>query len=70
MKQRHWQACDFVVTSTSPAYDGKPGVNRFGYCAKCKADMQSFCHDSVPQPIKHYSSHGAARALGLWSGRR
>ena len=58
--KRHWTKEDFVVTSTSPAYDGGPVPNRFGYCRKCKADMQSFAGG----PLLHYNSHGCARKVG------
>ena len=61
--KRHWEPKDFVVTSTSPAYDGSAAVNRFGYCAVCKADMASFGGDG---PIRHYHSHKETRKLGLW----
>ena len=63
---RHWTESDFVVTATSPAYDGSEFPNRFGYCRVCKADMQSFSGDGKPGPIKHYHSHQRAKALGLW----
>ena len=62
---RHWEPADFVVTSTSPAYDGSDAVNRFGYCRKCRADMQSFGGNGKPGPILHYKSHTRARSLGL-----
>ena len=63
---RHWSEADFVVTSTSPAYDGSECPNRFGYCRKCKADMQSFGATNGPGPLKHYHSHMRAKALGIW----
>ena len=66
MRKKHWTESDFVVTETSPAYDGSDCLNRYGYCRVCKADMQSFGGSNKQGPIKHYSSHGAARSLGLW----
>jgi hypothetical protein len=61
MARKHWTKDDFVVTSTSPSYDGGPVPNRFGYCRVCKADMQSFSGG----PIKHYHSHHAAIKAGI-----
>ena len=63
--RRHWKPSDFIVTSTSPAYDGSNVANRFGYCRVCHADMQSFGTKGKNGPILHYSSHRNARALGF-----
>lgn len=63
--KKHWTDKDFVVTSTSPAYDGKGNVNRVGYCRVCKADMQSFAHNGKQGKVLHYNSHEEARRLGL-----
>lgn len=63
---RHWQSTDFVVTAETPAYDGSPAVNQFGYCRICKADMQRFGTDGQHSPLKHYASHQAAKRLGVW----
>jgi len=64
--KRHWASSDFVVTSTSPSYDGKGGENRFGYCRKCYGDMSSFVGNGKAEPILHYNSHNAAKRAGLW----
>lgn len=64
--RRHWSASDFVVTSTSPAYDGSATLNRFGYCRKCFGDIQSFGAKGKPGPLTHHNSHKRAKALGLW----
>ena len=61
----HWNPLDFVVTETYPAYDGKGGVSRVGYCSQCGGDMQSFTHEGKQGPIKHYNSHKRSRARGL-----
>ena len=66
MKERHWTLDDFVVTDTTPAYDGSDTVNRYGYCRVCLCDMQSFGGDGKLGPIKHYQSHQKAKFLGLW----
>lgn len=66
MAKRHWTKADFTVTATTPAYDGSRAVNRFGYCRKCKADMQSFGGEGKDGPILHYKSHQTARQLGIW----
>ena len=61
----HWSEATFVVTVTSPAYDGSDTVNRYGYCRECKADMQSFGKNGKPGPVNHHGSHKRARQLGL-----
>jgi hypothetical protein len=66
LKSRHWKRDDFIVTTTTPAYDGTtPAMNCFGYCRVCKSDMQSFAGNGLPGPIKHYSSHQYARRHGI-----
>ena len=59
----------FVVVETNPAYDGSAAVNRFGYCAACFVDMQSFAHDGKQGPTLRYQSHKRAKGLGLWGYR-
>ena len=64
--RRHWEAGDFVVTDTSPAYDGSATVNRSGYCRRCLGDMQSFGKAGELGPVLHYHSHKRAKSRGLW----
>jgi hypothetical protein len=63
---KHYTAADFVVVATSPAYDGSNTVNRFGYCRKCKGDMQQFGGSEGNGPLLHYKSHKYARRAGAW----
>jgi hypothetical protein len=66
---RHYTASDFVVVTTSPAYDGSAAVNRYGYCRKCKCDMQQFGGAEGLGPLRHYKSHTYARRVGAWGER-
>ena len=65
---RHWTPTDFRQTGSCPAYDGKGGENRWGYCAKCGGDMQSFAHEGHDGPLHHHHSHKYSRAAGFVVG--
>ncbi len=66
---KHWTPSDFIVTCTTPAYDGSSAVNQYGYCQKCLGDMQAFGGNGEAGKILHYTSHNTARRLKLWGVR-
>jgi hypothetical protein len=66
MAKKHWTINDFIITTTTPSYDGSNTVNRFGYCRICLADMQSFGDNGRYGPVHHYKSHETSKRLVLW----
>ena len=65
--KRHWTERDFRIYRQTPAFDGSNTVNRFGSCAVCGCDMQSFGKDGKLGPILHYKSKGNARRVASMS---
>jgi len=50
---KHYTEKDFVITE-------KDDYGKYGYCRKCKADMQKFNSDGI---LRHYHSHQNWKAI-------